>query len=82
MRKSYLEPYLNLILELTKVLSGGKLFLYSIKANKKQRKVFFCIFVVKKFFLRILILRGGIFKLLNLTVYTSHNHSYKSLQLH
>ena len=41
MQESYLDRYLNLILNITKVLSSIKLLLYSIKTNKTQRKVFF-----------------------------------------
>ena len=36
MQESCLDPYLNLILEITEVLSSRKLLLYSIKTNKTE----------------------------------------------
>ena len=46
MHDIYREPYLNLILGITGVISSRKLLLNSIKTKKTQEKIFFFIFVV------------------------------------
>ena len=57
MHESY--SYLNLLLGITGVLSSKKLLFYSIRTNKKQRKLFFA---YSLYFLRILVFMCWHFK--------------------
>ena len=62
MQESYPDPYLNLIFEMTGVLSSRKLLLYSIKTNRTK-----CFFNIRSSFCAFWYLYAGIFKVLNCT---------------